>query len=74
MGHSSESNVHVEELHSPILVDDDASASGPSTSAIFGSRLQPNLTASRMINFNVEYRNTNIPIVLPDTETVGQWR
>jgi hypothetical protein len=27
-----------------------------------------------MINFNVEYRNTNIPIVLPDTETVGQWR
>ncbi|KAL8568872.1 hypothetical protein ACOMHN_061448 [Nucella lapillus] len=70
MGHSSESDIPVEELNSPTTIDDDASASGPSTSG-FGS-MRANMIPARMINFNVEYRNSNIPIVLPDTETVGR--
>ena len=75
-GQSSMSNIQVEEMHSPMAIDDDASASGPSTStfpmAMGMTKAGPSLLPSRMINFNVEYRNTNIPIVLPDSETVGQ--
>ncbi|KAK7100551.1 FAS-associated factor 1-like [Littorina saxatilis] len=71
MGQSSESDTPMEGHHSPIAIDDDASASGPSTSASFPG-LPTNLMATRMINFNVEYRNRNIPIVLPDSETVGR--
>ncbi|CAG5134193.1 unnamed protein product [Candidula unifasciata] len=41
-------------------------ASGPSYSS------SPLNFTSRMIHFNVEYRDRNIPVVLPDTETVGR--
>ena len=71
MGQSSESAIPVQELHSPIAMEDDASASGPSTSASVGG-IQTSFTPTRMINFNVEYRNRNISIVLPDSETVGE--
>ncbi|XP_076439934.1 FAS-associated factor 1-like [Babylonia areolata] len=70
MGHSSESDVLAEDLQGSSNVDDDASASGPSTS-LFGVA-RANLLTTRMINFNVEYRSSNIQIVLPDTETVGR--
>ncbi|KAK7501481.1 hypothetical protein BaRGS_00007285 [Batillaria attramentaria] len=73
-GRSSESSQFVDRS-SPILIDDDASASGPSGSSglphSFGGA-RSNTTPTRMINFNVEYRQHNIPIVLPDTETVGK--
>ncbi|BFZ17016.1 hypothetical protein BsWGS_20055 [Bradybaena similaris] len=41
-------------------------ASGPSYSS------SPLNYTSRMIHFTVEYRDRNIPVVLPDTETVGR--
>ena len=72
MGHSSESNIPVDERHSPTSMDDDASASGPSASGSFGGGVRTNFTPSRLIHFNVEYRTNNIPIVLPDSETVGK--
>ena len=72
MGHSSESDIPVDELHSPTSMDDDASASGPSASGSFGGGVRTNFTPPRMIHFNVEYRTNNIPIVLPDSETVGK--
>ena len=42
-------------------------AAGPSYSS---SPL--NFSSSRMLNFNVEYRDKNTAVVLPDSETVGQ--
>ncbi|XP_025109075.1 FAS-associated factor 1-like isoform X2 [Pomacea canaliculata] len=64
ISHSSSAPEHI----SPVVIDDDASASGPSSSHSFSSTRN----ASRMIHFNVEYRLRNIPIVLPDSETVGK--
>ena len=73
MGHSSESDVlPIEDLNSPTSMDEDASASGPSTSSSFGGAVRTNFLPSRMISFNVEYRNNNTAIVLPDSETVGE--
>lgn len=62
----------VPEIASPMIVDDDASASGPSSSQS-GGGLSNNSPPSRFINFLVEYRHQNIPIVLPDSETVGMF-
>lgn len=72
MGHSSESDIPVDELNSPTSMDDDASASGPSASSSFGGGVRTAFMPSRMINFDVEYRTTNVHIVLPDCETVGK--
>lgn len=41
-------------------------AAGPSYSTT------PLNFTSRMIHFNVEYRDRNIPVILPDNETVGK--
>lgn len=50
----------------PALVVEGASAAGPSTS--FAGR-----SMTRMLHFQVEYRDKNIPLILPDTETIGRW-
>ncbi|XP_046327782.1 FAS-associated factor 1-like [Haliotis rufescens] len=49
----------------PALVVEGASAAGPSTS--FAGR-----SMTRMLHFQVEYRDKIIPVILPDTETIGK--
>ena len=39
----------------------------PSTSQVFGG------VHARFLNFNIEYRDRTIPLVVKDTETVGEY-
>ena len=48
---------------------DPGSASGPGTSA--GTGFSSRGVDKRMLHFSVEYKNNNVDIFMPDSETVG---
>ena len=71
MAHPSEFDQRAEQQSIP-MSEDDACASGPSSSTSFHTPINRSVLPSRMLNLNVEYQNSNIRVILHDYDTVGE--